>query len=362
MEPSEPVLAGLRAAQERDRREDERAAGACAALPAVTRDGVTHPPARQRGVPRTRRPPRVAVRRRGHRPLPLRVPAGPLRGSGRRRSGRSRSTAGCWSSMRPHPVTVRTWDVGAGRPGPGRPDQPEPGAGERALRLLAPRPRALPRPAPRPAARVGARARCASCSPSWRGPCRPAAGAGPARRGARVACAREGLALRRGRAGGRERSRCRARPDRRPPGAGGGLLQRGDQRPHPVPAGRRPRRPASVGATTSRCTPRCCARSPAIVRPRARPGIPVSMCGEMAADPLHAVVLLGLGVRELSMSPAAIPRVKAALRAAWPRARRARRPRAMPVPADRRARSSAMLRARAGRAAGARRRVRRSME
>jgi phosphoenolpyruvate-protein kinase (PTS system EI component) len=35
----------------------------------------------------------------------------------------------------------------------------------------------------------------------------------------------------------------------------------------------------------------------------------------MAADPLHALVLLGLGVRELSMSPSAIPRVKAAVRA-----------------------------------------------
>jgi signal transduction protein with GAF and PtsI domain len=34
----------------------------------------------------------------------------------------------------------------------------------------------------------------------------------------------------------------------------------------------------------------------------------------MAADPLPALLLFGLGVRELSMTPAAIPRVKAALR------------------------------------------------
>jgi signal transduction protein with GAF and PtsI domain len=34
----------------------------------------------------------------------------------------------------------------------------------------------------------------------------------------------------------------------------------------------------------------------------------------MAAEPLQSLVLLGLGVRELSMSPAAIPRVKAAVR------------------------------------------------
>jgi phosphoenolpyruvate-protein kinase (PTS system EI component) len=35
----------------------------------------------------------------------------------------------------------------------------------------------------------------------------------------------------------------------------------------------------------------------------------------MAADVLPALLLVGLGVRELSMNPAAIPRVKAAVRA-----------------------------------------------
>jgi phosphoenolpyruvate-protein kinase (PTS system EI component) len=34
----------------------------------------------------------------------------------------------------------------------------------------------------------------------------------------------------------------------------------------------------------------------------------------MAADPLQALLLVGLGVRELSMSPSAIPAVKAAIR------------------------------------------------
>jgi phosphotransferase system enzyme I (PtsI) len=42
--------------------------------------------------------------------------------------------------------------------------------------------------------------------------------------------------------------------------------------------------------------------------------LPVSVCGEMAGQPLEAVLLVGLGVRELSMAPSAIPRVKAALR------------------------------------------------
>jgi len=44
-------------------------------------------------------------------------------------------------------------------------------------------------------------------------------------------------------------------------------------------------------------------------------GRPVGVCGEAAADPDFAVVLAGLGVTSLSMSPAAIPAVGAALAA-----------------------------------------------
>lgn len=43
-------------------------------------------------------------------------------------------------------------------------------------------------------------------------------------------------------------------------------------------------------------------------------GIEVGMCGEMAAEPLYTLVLLGLGFDELSMSATFIPRVKRILR------------------------------------------------
>jgi phosphotransferase system enzyme I (PtsI) len=46
-----------------------------------------------------------------------------------------------------------------------------------------------------------------------------------------------------------------------------------------------------------------------------RAGKPVSICGEIAGDPRFAPLLVGLGVRELSMAPQSIPRVKQRIRA-----------------------------------------------
>ena len=40
----------------------------------------------------------------------------------------------------------------------------------------------------------------------------------------------------------------------------------------------------------------------------------ITVCGEMAADPLSAIILLGFGLRRFSMNPIFIPRVKKALR------------------------------------------------
>jgi phosphotransferase system enzyme I (PtsI) len=45
-----------------------------------------------------------------------------------------------------------------------------------------------------------------------------------------------------------------------------------------------------------------------------RAGIPVSMCGEMASDPIYAIVLLGLGLEIYSMNPSSIPVVKNVIR------------------------------------------------
>jgi phosphotransferase system enzyme I (PtsI) len=40
----------------------------------------------------------------------------------------------------------------------------------------------------------------------------------------------------------------------------------------------------------------------------------VGMCGEMAADPMYAMILLGMGLNELSVSPAAVPKIKKTIR------------------------------------------------
>jgi phosphotransferase system enzyme I (PtsI) len=43
-------------------------------------------------------------------------------------------------------------------------------------------------------------------------------------------------------------------------------------------------------------------------------GIEVSLCGEMAADPRFALLLVGMGLRRLSVSPRRIPEIKTWLR------------------------------------------------
>ena len=51
-----------------------------------------------------------------------------------------------------------------------------------------------------------------------------------------------------------------------------------------------------------------------VSRAARRRNIPVSICGEMAADPAVVPLLIGLGLREFSMGPAAIPLTKQVVR------------------------------------------------
>jgi phosphoenolpyruvate-protein phosphotransferase (PTS system enzyme I) len=50
------------------------------------------------------------------------------------------------------------------------------------------------------------------------------------------------------------------------------------------------------------------------VEAASRRGMPISVCGEMAGEPRYAALLLGLGLRNLSMAPRNIPRVKQRIR------------------------------------------------
>ena len=44
--------------------------------------------------------------------------------------------------------------------------------------------------------------------------------------------------------------------------------------------------------------------------------IPVSICGEMASNPLSTIILIGLGFNELSVVPSAFPQIKQIIRSA----------------------------------------------
>jgi phosphotransferase system, enzyme I, PtsP len=51
-----------------------------------------------------------------------------------------------------------------------------------------------------------------------------------------------------------------------------------------------------------------------VVAKAQRAGVSISLCGEMAGDPLEAMALIGLGFRQISMPPASVGPVKAMLR------------------------------------------------
>lgn len=310
LEPTVPALETYRAAQAQHRLELKRMQE-MAVLPALTRDGS-------------------ALVLRANVEFPDEAATARLNGAegiGLFRSeyllGRKREWPGeerqyeiyrkLLAEMSPFPVTVRTWDVGSDDVVPGGPTSPNPALGERGLRLLQRAPQAF-RDQARALLRAAAHGPLRILFPFVSGPgdLRPAL---EVLEEARRALRAEGVAV-----------------------------------PEHVPVGINLEVPSaaltadllapeidffSVGTNdliqylmaADRVDPRVAAHyqplHPAVLRlvagivraaaPLARP---VSVCGEMASDPLQALLLLGLGVRELSMSPAAIPRVKAAARAA----------------------------------------------
>jgi phosphotransferase system enzyme I (PtsI) len=52
-----------------------------------------------------------------------------------------------------------------------------------------------------------------------------------------------------------------------------------------------------------------------VVRAAAQYSIAVNVCGEMSGDPLYTMLLLGLGIRQLSVTPHGIPGIKRIVRA-----------------------------------------------
>ena len=70
---------------------------------------------------------------------------------------------------------------------------------------------------------------------------------------------------------------------------------------------------SAVAERFDRSRRRCCARSS---RSSTRPtphGKPVTLCGEMASQPIGALALVALGYRSLSLTPSAVGPVKAML-------------------------------------------------
>jgi phosphotransferase system enzyme I (PtsI) len=309
VEPSEAALEVLRVAQEEYRREDERLR-TTRELPARTDDGVE-------------------VRLEANVEFLEEAATGRLYGAEGIGLFRSEYLLGRglpWPTeeqqldvyrrlleqMHPHPVTVRTWDVGLEALGGISPSSPNPALGERALRLL--------RRSPDPF-RVQLRALLRA---GEHGPVRImfpfVGGAGDLHialsllEEAREELRRDGVSFREDVPVGinLEVPSAAVVADLLAPEVDFFSVGTNDLIQYLLAVDRTDPRVSGLYEPLHPAVMRTLAQIAAAARAYERP---LSVCGEMAGQPLEAVLLVGLGFRELSMAPSAIPRVKEAVRA-----------------------------------------------
>jgi phosphotransferase system enzyme I (PtsI) len=309
VEPSGPALEALRESQEEYRVEDERLRGT-RGLPARTLDGV-------------------AVRLEANVEFPEEAATAQLYGAEGIGLFRSEYLLGrglrfpteeqqldvyrrLVEQMHPHPVTVRTWDVGLEALGPSGPSSPNPALGERALRLL----RRSPEPFRlqlRALLRAGRQGEVRIMFPFVSGP-----------GDLRVALSLLDSV--------KDELRAEGTPFREDVPVGVNLevpsaaivadllapdvdffsVGTNDLIQYLLAVDRTDPRVSGLYEPLHPAVLRTLARVAAAAREQDRA---LSVCGEMAGQPLQAVLLVGLGFRSLSMAPSAIPRVKEALRA-----------------------------------------------
>ena len=309
VEPSPEAIVSLRAAQERHRREEERLRGT-RALPARTTDGVAVTLEANVEFPEEA----ATAQQYGATGIGL-FRSEYLLGRGLRFPGEEQQVdvyRRLVEQMHPHPVTVRTWDVGGEAIGPEGPSSPNPALGERALRLIerAEEPfrvqlRALLRAAAHGPVRI--------MFPFVSGPAdlrRALALLEQAKRELRA----EGTAFHEEVAVGVNVEV--------PSAAVVADLLAGEVDFFSVGTNDLIQYLLAVDRTDPRVSalydpwhPAVLRTLDGIARSAGAAGRALSVCGEMAADPLQAALLVGLGFRSLSMTPSAIPRVKEAIRA-----------------------------------------------
>ena len=307
--PSGNALDGFRAAQERYQLEEDRLRGT-RALPARTLDGVE-------------------VRLEANVEFPEEAATAQLHGAQGIGLFRSEYLLGRglrWPSeehqldvyrrlveqMHPYAVTVRTWDVGLEALGPSGPSSPNPALGERALRLLHRSPEPF-RVQLRALLRAGAHGPVRIMFPfvSGTSDLRLALALLEAARGELRA---EGVEFREDVPVGvnLEVPSAAVVADLLAPEVDFFSVGTNDLIQYLLAVDRTDPRVSSLYQPLHPAVLRTLAQVARAARAHARP---LSVCGEMAGQPIEAVLLVGLGFRELSMAPSAIPRVKAALRA-----------------------------------------------